>query len=290
MTGEQWRAAGGGSGPLVLDAAGGVPVLRVQPWRAAWPRFWAAFSTRQGGISPPPHHSLNLGRRVGDEPQRVAHNMDRFLASALPPGESPPVYTVRQVHGAHIAQAGRDQVEGSWPTPAGRRLHSLGAADGIVAGRGRFLMILYADCVPLILMVPAAQKVAVVHAGWRGTAAGAAGAAVAVLQGDYGVSPRDIHALIGPAIGPCCYEVDEPVATAIGSRLADPGQAVLPQSGGKYRVDLAAANAQLLAAAGVPQEQILRSGLCTACMPHWFFSHRGEGGSTGRMALVAGWL
>lgn len=290
MTGDLWTTAGDNAGPLPMDASGEVPVLRVEPWRATWPRLWAAFSTRLGGASAPPYHSLNLGRRVGDEPRQVALNMDRFLTAALPPGESPPVYTVRQVHGAHIAQAERDEVEWSWHTPEGRRLHSLGAADGIVAGRGRFLMVQYADCVPILLVAPGAQVTAVVHAGWRGTAAGAAQAAVAALGRHYGVQPRAIHGVIGPAVGPCCYEVDEPVAGAVGAALVDPGQVVHPRTGGKYRLDLAGANAQLLAAAGVPRGQILVARLCTACRPQWFFSHRGERGRTGRMALVAGWL
>lgn len=290
MTGDGRAPAGEGGGPLRWDDSAGVPLLRAAPWRKAWPGFWAAFSTRLGGVGTPPYHSLNLGRGVGDEPRRVARNTDRFLAAALPPGLDHPVYMVRQVHGAHIARADRDPVEWSWHTPAGRRLHSLGAADGIAAGRGRFLMIRYADCVPILLTAPGAQVTAVVHAGWRGTAAGAARAAVDALGRHYGVEPEDIHAVIGPAIGPCCYQVDEPVAEAVGAPLPDAGRVVHPGGGGKYLLDLALANAQLLAAAGVPEGQILQSGLCTACRPQWFFSHRGEGGRTGRMALVAGWL
>jgi polyphenol oxidase len=117
-----------------------------------------------------------------------------------------------------------------------------------------------------------------VHAGWRGSAVRAAGAAVDALQGAFGSRPRDIVAGIGPAIGPCCYSVGQDVVDAFADR---------PELFADGKLDLWAANRQALLEAGVLAEHIEVAGVCTQCESERFFSHRANGGQpAGRFAAV----
>jgi YfiH family protein len=121
--------------------------------------------------------------------------------------------------------------------------------------------------------------VAAVHAGWRGTLAHAAERAVEALAREVGAHPGDLLAAIGPAIGPCCYEVSPDLAQVfrddLGTRVAEP-------HGGSSRVDLWLANEMVLRKAGLAGERIEVLGRCTACEPETFFSHRRDRGRTGR--------
>jgi YfiH family protein len=140
------------------------------------------------------------------------------------------------------------------------------------------LLLRFADCTPVLLADPRRRAVAVVHAGWRGSAIRAAAAAVAALENTFGSNPRDLVAGIGPSIGPCCYTVGEDVVAAFADRpwLFDGG-----------RLDLWQANAQALVDAGVPADHIEMAGLCTRCHSERFFSHRANGGQpAGRFAAV----
>lgn len=140
-------------------------------------------------------------------------------------------------------------------------------------------MLRYADCTPVLLADPRRRVVGVVHAGWRGSAVRAAGAAVERMAEAFGSQPGDIVAGIGPAIGPCCYEVGHDVVDAFG-----PERTSLFESG---KLDLWAANRQALVEAGVPDEQIEVAGVCTRCHADQFFSHRANGGQpAGRFAGV----
>jgi YfiH family protein len=140
------------------------------------------------------------------------------------------------------------------------------------------LLLRYADCTPVLLADPKAGAVAAVHAGWRGSAVRAASAAVEALSEVFGSRPQDIVAGIGPAIGPCCYEVGQDVVDAFSDR---------PELFFEGRLDLWAANHQALVEAGVPAEQIEVAGICTQCESERFFSHRANGGQpAGRFAAV----
>jgi YfiH family protein len=183
----------------------------------------------------------------------------------------------RQVHGAGVAQV----------TAGG----FVGAADVLVSAQpGVALVIFTADCLAVVLYDPGARALAVAHVGWRGTVHGAAQAAVAALA-SLGARPERLHGSIGPSIGPCCYEVDEPVITALSG--AYPGQWerwLTPRRPGHWMLDLWRANEELLARSGVDPARVDNPRLCTACHPELLFSYRRH--HPGRLATLAAlpWL
>jgi len=224
------------------------------------------FTTRDGGGSASPFDRLNLGDLVGDDPAAVDGNWRR-LEAATGLGFA----RVRQVHGAEV-------VEAEAPCPPGRE------ADAVVSRRpGLAACVAVADCVPVLLADPAAGLVAAVHAGWRGTLARAAAAGVQALLRAGAAAPGALLAAIGPSIGPCCYQVSDELADRFEAAF---GGGVIHRGPGGPRLDLWTANARTLAEAGVGQVE--RLDRCTACEPDRFFSHRRDGGRTGRMvAFIA---
>lgn len=222
------------------------------------------FTTRRGGASRGPFESLNLGRAVGDEAASVEQNWARLrevtgLAFAR----------ARQVHGAGVLRAREPS-----PIPSAE-------ADAVISDRpGLAACVAVADCVPILLADPRSGAVAAVHAGWRGTLAGAAARAVEALVRECGARPGDLLAAIGPSIGPCCYEVSEELAARFHDEV---GPAAGNPRGRQSRVDLWLANASILRRAGLPRERVEILGHCTACDPERFFSHRRDIGRTGRM-------
>jgi YfiH family protein len=232
-----------------------------------------AVFTRLGGVSQGPFAWLNVGNTVGDDEAAVAENHARVYARlGLNPDR---VATPRQVHGNRVAKV----TDGD----AGRVLPN---TDGLVTDTpGIALMLRFADCQPILLYDRAHHALGLVHAGWRGVAQGIARRAVETMQEAFGTRPQDLVAGLGPAIGPCCYTVGQNVAAAMSYALPDWSQALTLQGEDTWRLDLSAANAQQLAAAGV--RRIEQSHLCTACRRDEFYSHRGDNGRTGRFAVVA---
>jgi YfiH family protein len=207
----------------------------------------ALFTTRRGGFSDGPYASLNLGRKTDDRPEAVVANraaVARELGLELS--------FMRQVHGNRVV------------TVAARGDGLLEADAQATSTRGIGLTALVADCLPIALAGDGA--VAIVHAGWRGLAAGVLGAAAGALRGA-------IHVAIGPGAGPCCYEVGEDVHAHFGTE--------------GRTVDLKAIARAQLGSAGA--QAIHDVGLCTICEPELFFSHRRDRGVTGRQAGIA-WL
>ena len=153
-----------------------------------------------------------------------------------------------------------------------------------------------ADCVPLLLADSRTGVVAVVHAGWRGTAAGAAQAAVHALAREFGTKPEDLVAAIGPSIGACCYEVGTELVDAFAAaghprHLIDRWFLAPPPRRGsserpKLRLDVGGANRDQLILAGVPEESIYACGLCTAMHLDVLTSYRAEKEKAGRIAAV----
>jgi polyphenol oxidase len=278
------RAAAGGPGPPARDAAVPRP-----PAGAAWPPVLvaedllergvvAAFSSRAGGFGAAPYDSLNLGLRVGDDLRTVLRNLRRVATVLSVAGL--PWATVRQVHGASIVRARRELL-GQGPPEA---RPPLAEADGIVTDQpGLVLAVFTADCVPVLLADPAARVVAAIHAGWRGLGAGVLEAGLEAFAGA-GAELGASVALVGPAIGPCCYEVGPEVAEAVGERY--PAAAATTLQGG-LAIDTTAAALQALERAGVGAVRAARE--CTAHQPERFFSHRRDG-VTGRQAGVIAML
>jgi hypothetical protein len=233
-----------------------------------------AFTTRAGGVSAPPFDTLNLGRAVGDAVDAVRENRRRALAAlGHPPDDH---VEASQVHGARAAVVG--------PPDRGRKIPGV----DILAARdpGAVLAMHCADCVPMLLADPVTRAVAAVHTGWRGTAVGASASAVRTLVRAFGSRPADLVAAVGPAIGPCCYEVDAPVVQAFAG-WPWRHEVLTGDRDSRWRLDLWEANRRQLVDAGVRPGAVAVAGLCTACHADLFFSHRRDR-RTGRMAgLIA---
>lgn len=230
--------------------------------------FLAAWSERTGGVSGGPYGSLNLSFR-GDQAAFVRRNRRR-LATAL---GVPPFATARQPHGTKVSRVGPFRAGAGFD----RSWRAIRGADALGTGRRRTpVAVLAADCVPLVLASQREARVMAVHAGWRGLAAGILARAVARFRW-----PETIHAAIGPAIGPCHYEVSLDVAGAVS---AGTGEAATTVRDGRLFLDLPATVEQALRRRGTPQVE--QAGECTACEEERFFSYRRDG-PTGRQALIA---
>lgn len=171
-------------------------------------------STRQGGVSEGVWSSLNVSYTVGDDTGHVDENLRRLTGAVG--AASSDLFAAYQVHG-------RDVVAVNGSTPC--RPH----CDALVTNEpGRVLLLRFADCVPLFFADTRGRAVGVAHAGWRGTAAGVAGAAVQALDEAFGCRAADLVAGVGPSIGPCCYEVGSDVVEAFSDRtwvvLQEPGR------------------------------------------------------------------
>lgn len=259
-----------------ISGRGGMEILRSAQFDLEG--FIAAFTTRKGGWSPPPFDGANMGYGVPDDPQNVARNRECALEIL---GLDPAcVFSMRQVHGTSISEAG------AGPDGARGNMASGGFAgtDGMFTVRvNQALMGMFADCVPIILADTGSGRVGLVHAGWRGTAAGAS-IELAMRMGLDRTKADSFIAAIGPSIGPCCYEVGREVADAVAARS---GESCVSISGEGIRLDLGLANEMQLASLGLSCERIFRYMGCTSCEREDFFSHRRDKGRTGRIAAIA---
>lgn len=245
------------------DSVNGLALMR---WDAPGP-YEVAFSTRRGGVSDGAFASLNLGLRTEDEPANVAENRRRlFEALGADPGHATGAW---QQHGGAVRRAERRGVLAPGAVYE--------ACDGLWSDEpGRALLLVTADCLPIALArrsgTRRAPALAVLHAGWKGLLAGIVEAGVAALGGGR------LAAVIGPGIGPCCYEVGEVLAERYRAAF---GADVLRRG----HLDLRAAAERALRAAGCGEVE--RIDVCTACHPELFFSHRRDRGRTGRQGVLA---
>ena len=226
----------------------------------------AGFSTRLGGVSPGRYASLNLGERWGDSPQNVAENRRRLgEVGAFDPAR---LTVARQVHGPEVVIAdGREVAE----------LASVPADALVTSEPGRPIGVYTADCLP-ILLADGAGRVGAAHAGWRGTIAGVAAAAFAAMQ-QLGASGPSVRAVLGPCIGPCCFEVGEEVAAEF-ERVA-PRAVERRAEWPRPHINLRTANLDLLEAAGCRHCSVF--SFCTMCEVERFFSFRRDGAGIGQM-------
>lgn len=238
------------------------------------------FSTRRGGVSRPPFDTLNVGIRVGDDPDRVRENRRRlFGALGLAPEQ---VVRVRQIHGDQILAV--DEALTKRPGFPGVLVDEGFRYDALITDRpGLALVVSTADCHPICVWDRRRRAIAAIHAGWRSTLKRLVPVTLARMREVYGTEPADCLAAIGPGIRGCCYEVDAPVMAGLRAALPAWEACVVPRGPGKWLLDLAAVNRRLLAEAGVPMDQTFDAGLCTACHRELFFSYRAESPRTGRM-------
>ncbi len=251
-----------------------LPYLQFATWPANG-RVQHAVFTRQGGFSPAPFASLNLSVSVADEVERVYANRRR--AYGLFGRDSDTVVHAHLVHGNAVTAVTQAQ-NGTWVP------HS----DGLITNEpGCALTMNFADCTPILLYDPVQHAIGLGHAGWQGAVKDLPGAMVRAMQQQFGSRPGDLIAAVGPCIGPCCYEVGEPVISAVRAAFTDNQTLLLPVPNGRSarpHFDLPEANRRCLLRAGVQQVEL--SGCCTACRTDLFYSHRAEKGKTGRFGAM----
>jgi polyphenol oxidase len=197
--------------------------------------------------------------------------------------------TLGQIHGRDVriatkAHAGHGARPGST---------QIGLGDALVTNQvGPVLMTLHADCQPVLVVDPGSghrgPAVGVAHAGWRGTVANIVGATLAAMTAAFGTRVDDVHVVLGPAIGRCCYDVGEDVVDAWRRTAGADADEALAPDGQRHRFSLTAANALLLNRVGVRDSNLEVSDICTKCEGNHWFSHRGQGAQTGRFgAMIA---
>ena len=222
----------------------------------------AVFTTRRGGCSAGPYRSLNLGVFTADDPDAVAYNRAAVRAQL----DAPPLSFVHQVHGAAVRR-----ITAATPAAADPPKVDGQATDAASVAP----VALVADCLPVA--VAGDGTVAMLHAGWRGLATGVIGEGVRAMRELGATGP--LRAAIGPGAGVCCYEAGAEMLEAFAG---------VPGARHGAHVDLKAVARHQLRASGV--EEVADIGICTICSdPDLLFSHRRDGGVTGRQAGVA-WL
>jgi polyphenol oxidase len=232
-----------------------------------------AFCTRRGGVSEDEYDSLNISFKEGDFESKVLQNWHRLATAFAIPMDQ--FLTLNQVHGNDIFII----------KPFGDYYSANDALnyDAIVTSRTNLAVcIKTADCVPVFIVDRIKKIIAVVHAGWKGTALEISARVVRLLLEKYGSSPGDILTAIGPSIGQCCFEVDTSAANAFFEQKNNQAFLFPGARPNKWMLDLAEANRRQILNCGIPEANIDVSDLCTFCRQDLFFSHRGSGGITGR--------
>ncbi|MCL2919845.1 peptidoglycan editing factor PgeF [Shewanella litorisediminis] len=238
-----------------------------------------AFTDREGGVSEPPYDGLNLGLHVGDDAGRVELNRRELVAALALPCE--PLW-LEQVHGTevYLAVDGNQVVEDDDILDVGTCGNKPPVADASYTNRsGTVCAVMTADCLPVLFASADGQEVAAAHAGWRGLCEGVLEQTLACFS----VPPAQIHAYLGPAIGPNAFEVGAEVRTAFLAK--DPGAHVCFHASveGKFLADLFSLAKRRLMHAGVVQ--CFSTDICTFSHPNDYFSYRRDG-VTGRMASL----
>ena len=230
-----------------------------------------AYTDREGGNSAGPYASRNLAYHVGDAPATVDGNQQRLAARlAYDPKR---LIHMRQIHSDLIVRCTPEMDFDSRPE-----------CDAIMTDiPGQPLMVMVADCTPILLVDPARRAIAAVHAGRAGALKNIVGKTVAAMRQAYGTDPADLLAALGPSIHACCYEIGPEIAREVAQ--AGHAYALQKRDGSDYLDVNRILTAQLLEA-GVCTDHIDETAPCTACRNDRFFSYRADGGTTGRQAGI----
>lgn len=238
------------------------------------PHLRCGFTTRHAGRT---GRGLNLSFNRGDRDAVLANRQQVLCAMGL---EQTPLYTVRQVHGNIVCVVDTAALQ-----------HGLSGveADALVTNLPDVTLgVLMADCLPVVLYTADTSVIGIAHAGRMGTYHRVVQRTVEVMAQRFATAPADVHAVLGPAIGACCYTLDSRAVGPFQALFPTWGQFFLPQAPGRWTLDLLTANTLQLQEAGVPAAHITHASLCTACHPHDLYSHRAEGQEAGRgLALIA---
>ncbi|WP_369902941.1 peptidoglycan editing factor PgeF [Bacillus manliponensis] len=255
-------------------------ILHLQAWEELG-AIIAGFTTKKGGVSRDSFQGMNLGLHVNDDVQHVYENR-RILSQTL---QIPLKNWVcsEQVHDKYVVKVSKQEKgKGVFSYKDG-----IPNTDGIYTSEQDVLLTsCYADCVPLYFYAPSYGMVGLAHAGWKGTVLGIANEMIEKWNYE-GIPSEDIRVAIGPSIGSCCYVVDDRVLEAAKKVITEsvPYETI---SDGQYAIDLKEINRLLCRQAGIKEENLIVSSLCTSCEEQLFFSHRRDRGTTGRMLSFIG--
>lgn len=238
------------------------------------------FSTRHGGVSTGECATMNLSFNRNDKRENVLENYNR-LCSAVGIDTSHLVLS-KQTHTNNVITVT------SRHRGTGITLSSFEDVDGLVTNEsGVALVTQYADCTPLLFCDPVKNVIATSHAGWRGTVKEIGRVTVEKMAKEFGCNPADIIAGIGPCIGSCCYEVDDPVYSEFKKIPYLKLERIFTfKDNGKYMLDLVEANTQILVNAGILPQNIDASDICTCCNRDGLHSHRATAGKRGNLAAI----
>ena len=240
-----------------------------------------AFSTRLGGVSDGAYKSMTLNFKRGDDPDNVTENYRIFCKAAGFDFDS--LVSSSQDHNTFVRRVTKND-RGIGIT----RPHDIASVDALVTNEpGVTLVTHYADCTPILLADPEKKAIGLAHAGWRGTVSKIGEATVRKMTEEFGSDPADIIAVIGPAIGFCCYEVDTPVYEEFACLTElKPAYFTRMLGHGKYLVDLKETNRRMLMDAGLLSINISISDVCTKCNSGLLYSHRASGGQRGGLIAM----
>lgn len=248
---------------MILKKKNAIPYYAFSHF-SSFPGLSHGVFTREGGVSPPPFDTLNIGFSVGDDPARVEENRKRMLS--LFPAKTP--VFLHQVHGTACLVLPEGQEKPGLPP----------AADAVITNAENLhLVIQTADCQAVLVYDPVSRTIAGIHAGWRGCISGITEKVICLMEKEFCAKPQNMLAGISPSLGPCCGEF-------IHYKKEIPGRYW------EFRVDethfdFPAITRSRLIASGLQPENIEVSSICTKCNSRKFFSYRAEG-KTGRFASV----
>lgn len=236
-----------------------------------------AFSTRLGGVSKGIFDSMNLSFEH-DDSDRVKENYKRICKACGFDFDT--LVASSQDHNTFVRVCTKNEC-GIGITRE-KDIHSV---DALVTNeKGVTLVTYYADCTPLFFVDKKKKAIGLAHAGWRGTVGRIGEKVVKTMTENYSTDPKDLVCAIGPAISVCCYEVDTACADHFYALGLDSSKFIFPAQNGKFMVDLLECNRQILLSAGVKEENIVISDLCTKCNSDLLWSHRATGGKRGTMS------
>jgi YfiH family protein len=252
-----------------LKTKNSIPYFEIPEMaKLEWTRH--AFLTRQGGVSLPPYDSLNLSEENGDRIDHVFKNKS-MIAEAF--GFEPNrLILLDQMHQDQVLLLKKPITTLPFP---------LGYDALITNSPNMFLGILTADCIPIFAVDQKRKVIAAIHAGRQGTALHITAKVLEKMGKEFGSLSKDLLIIMGPSIGPCCYEIDEKVFLSEWEPFST------SKGGGRWMVDLARINIAQMKEEGGREEQIFRIDLCTRCHSDLFFSYRKEG-RTGRQLSFIG--
>ena len=243
-------------------------------------RIVHAFTSRECGVSTGYYSSLNMGIHTGDDLENIKTNY-KILCRTLDLNPDN-IVLANLVHGDTIRNVTKEDAgAGLW------RDFPYEGVDGLITNvPGLILTATFADCIPIYYYDPVKNVIGIAHSGWKGTVQEIGSKMVERMKSDYSCKPEDILVGIGPSIGMCCFETDDDVFTEFVEFPYLDDAWFFKKENGKFDIDLWRINLEMLLYAGISEDHIHISGLCTCCNSDTFFSHRATGGKRGTMAGV----